>query len=207
MDSDLNNNKSEFSDDDSTDWDTDEAALEDYPDFPEFDAKINEALKTFRNKVFIKLNWSSPKDAYWALNKLSCDRLSDIYIQLRSSDFINHDLTEPFSDCEDKERSVEILKDLQYNLVLRDWISINSSMEFRCFVHRNILVGISQRDCRSFFQVLIDNRHEILDRIKSFYSEHIHGKFADSSYIFDVCSGKVRNSFLKSVFGLAFISM
>ena len=194
MDSDLNNNKSDFSDDDSTDWDTEEPA-EDYPDFPEFDEKINEALNKFRNKVFIKLNWSSPKDAYWALNKLSCDRLSDVYIQLRSSDFINHDLTEPFSDCEDKETAQA--KEFQYMLILRDWININSSMEFRCFVHHNILVGVSQRDCRSFYQVLLDNKQDILDRIKSFYSSHIHKQFPDSSFIFDVCSGKVNAHFLE----------
>lgn len=194
LDADLNNNKSEFSDDDSTDWtdDTIEESIE-YPDFPEFDQKIQNALADFGNKVFIKLNWSSPKDAYWALNKLSCDRLSDIYIQLRSSDFINHDLTQVFDNCADKT-SIEnqsIIKNFQYSLVLRDWLNINSSMEFRCFVHENVLVGVSQRDCRSFYQTLVDNRADILERVSKFYVANIHGKFFDSSYVFDVCSGKV----------------
>lgn len=154
--------------------------------------KIQNALADFGNKVFIKLNWSSPKDAYWALNKLSCDRLSDIYIQLRSSDFINHDLTQVFDNCADKT-SIEnqsIIKNFQYSLVLRDWLNINSSMEFRCFVHENVLVGVSQRDCRSFYQTLVDNRADILERVSKFYVANIHGKFFDSSYVFDVCSGK-----------------
>ena len=147
LDADMKNNKSEFSDDDSTDWtEEDETnaynAPTVYQDFPEFDKKIQAALVEFR-KVFIKLNWSSPKDAYWALNKLSCDRLSDVYIQLRSSDFINHDLTQPFKDCEDfkSPENEEIIKNFEYKLVIRDWININSSMEFRCFVHENKLVG------------------------------------------------------------------
>ncbi len=145
----MNNNKSEFSDDDSTDWSTqDDENIDDddeklvYQDFPDFDKQINSALSQF-GKVFIKLNWSSPKDAYWALNKLSCDRLSDVYIQLRSSDFVNHDLTQPFADCEDcdKPENQELIKNFKYVLVIRDWININSSMEFRCFVHKNKLVG------------------------------------------------------------------
>ena len=144
MDSDLKNNQ--FSDDetDSTDWTETDGDYEktEYPDFPEFDKQINSALEKFRNKVMIKLNWSSPKDAYWALNKLSCDRLSDVYIQLRSSDFINHDLTGAFDDCEDIETNKDLIENFQYNLIIRDWISFNSSMEFRCFVHNNILVGM-----------------------------------------------------------------
>ncbi len=139
----MNNNKSDFSDDDETDWSTTENnEIPVYPDFPEFDKQINKALSKF-GKVFIKLNWSSPKDAYWVLNKLSCDRLSDVYIQLRSSDFVNHDLTEPLNDCEDYDtiENKELIKCIKYVLVVREWISINSSMEFRCFVHNNKLIG------------------------------------------------------------------
>jgi hypothetical protein len=51
--------------------------------------------------------------------------------------------------------------------------------------------GISQRDCRSFYQVLIENRKELLERIKNFYLLNIHKKFYDQSYVFDVCLGKV----------------
>ena len=124
-------------DDDSTDWGEDEETI--YPDFPDFDKRILEALDNFGNKVFIKLNWSSPKDAFWALNKLACERLSDIYILLKSSDFVNHDLNHSFEHCED-QNSTQI-KNFQYNLIVRDWININSSMEFRCFVHKNLLMG------------------------------------------------------------------
>jgi hypothetical protein len=152
----------EFSDDDDDDWsqenkfskkehnvkdedDDDESEEETvYPDFKEFDKKILDALELFDNKAFIKLNWSSPKDAYWSLNKLKCERLSDVYILLKSSDFISHDLNEPFIDCEDYDANVDpsiYWKKINYNLIIRDWISFNSNMEFRCFVHENVLMG------------------------------------------------------------------
>lgn len=102
---------------------------------------IKNALERFSNKVFIKLNWSSPKDAYWVLSKLSCDRLSDVYIQLKSSDFVSHDLNQAFESCTDLNEMSQSLKEFKYNLVIREWISINPAMEFRCFVNKNKLVG------------------------------------------------------------------
>lgn len=98
-------------------------------------------MQKLGNKVFIKLNWSSPKDAYWCLNKLSCERLSDIYILLRSSDFINHDLNESFNNCTDKEEMRNEIVNFKYKLILREWFKINPVMEFRCFVHNNKLIG------------------------------------------------------------------
>jgi hypothetical protein len=174
---------------DSTDWDEDDPENE-LPDFPEFDKQISAALNKFNNKVFIKLNWSSAKDAYWCLNKLSCSRLSDVYIQLKSSDFISHDLNEPFNDCTDC-CSNESNLNVKYNLIVREWININPCMEFRCFVRLNQLIAISQRDCRTFFQVLLNSKSEIQKRIESFYLGNIHEKFFDQSFVFDVCLGKV----------------
>jgi hypothetical protein len=117
------------------------------PNFPELDARIRKALNTFSNKVFIKLNWSSPKDAYWSLNRLFCQRLSDVYMLLKSSDFINHDLNEAFNDCEDRETSQKLISDFKYHLIIREWLSINPSMEFRCFVSNNKLIGKKIQKC------------------------------------------------------------
>ena len=142
------NSDNEDSDDDEFWKDADQESpsdMNEYPDFSSFDLAIRNAMTSLGQKVFIKLNWSSPKDAKWALNKLSCDKLSDVYILLRSSDFINHDLNMPFEQCEDlsDETSAKILtENLKYFLVLREWISLNPSMEFRCFVANNQLIGI-----------------------------------------------------------------
>lgn len=174
---------------DSVDWSEDHEPVE-YPDFPEFDAQIRKALEKFNKKVFIKLNWSSPKDAFWSLNKLSCSRLSDVYMLLRSSDFINHDLNEPFSDCSDADESSD--SNFTYYLVVREWININPSVEFRCFVHMNQLIAISPRDCRTFYKMLLDSKSELQSRIEGFYVNNIYKKFPDESFAFDVCLGKVK---------------
>jgi len=184
--------KDELSDaEEEDDWSDDDGNQIEYPDFEQFDEKILEALHRLGNKVFIKLNWSSPKDAVWSLNKLWCDRLSDVYILLRSSDFISHDLNEPFDKCDDQGES-QSKAEIKYHLVLREWIAINPNMEFRCFVHKNKLIGISQRDCRTFYKTLLDSKEELSERIQTFYLNNIHTKFFDDSFVFDVCLGKVR---------------
>lgn len=178
--------------DDSDDsWDEEKNEEINYPDFADFDEILVEKLKLFSKKVFIKLNWSSPKDAFWVINKLSCSSLSDIYMLLKSSDFISHDLNEVFSECEDKEESKQKIDSFEYKLIMREWVNINPNMEFRCFVKKNQLIGISQRDCRSFYQILLDNKDEILNRIVNFFVEKIKDKFFDESFVFDVCLGKV----------------
>ncbi len=144
LDQNLKINQS--SDDDNDSWDdtTDKSSDQDktnYPEFNELDDKIINAMKKFNNKVFIKLNWSSPKDAFWSLSKLSCECLSDVYILLKSSDFITHDLVEPFNCCEDFDKNSESVKNFKYVLVIREWFNINPSMEFRCFVKNNMLIG------------------------------------------------------------------
>jgi hypothetical protein len=161
-------------------------------DFPQLDLQIKESIKNLGGKVFIKLNWSSPKDAFWVSNTLACHRLSDVYLLLKSSDFIIHDLTQCFSTSTSSSSDDDkIIKDnFKYNLVVREWIKINPSLEFRCFVKKNELIGISQRDCRSFYRILIEMKHEIYDRIEKFYLNNIKDKFFDDSFVFDVCLGK-----------------
>ena len=78
----------------------------------------NVFVREFGGQMFIKLNWSSPKDATWIMfnNSLRCSSLSQLYLLLKSSDFIVHDLTRPFKFCDDEEISKP---SVQYSLVLR----------------------------------------------------------------------------------------
>lgn len=89
--------------------------------------------------MFPKLNWSSPKDAQWIAfgNTLKCTSPSDIYLLLKSSDFIVHDLKYAYLDC-----NISIQR--PFVLVLRKWIGddIHPSLEFRCFVKDNNLTRI-----------------------------------------------------------------
>ena len=55
-----------------------------------------------------------------------------MYLLLKSSDFIRHDLVMPFEGCIDPEGSKEeLLKTVQYCLVLRRYTDINPGHEFR----------------------------------------------------------------------------
>ena len=71
--------------------------------FPEFSQKVQKVIHDFGGEVFLKLNWSSPKDATWVAfnNSMKCTSLSQLYLLLKSSDFIAHDLSKPFTNCED----------------------------------------------------------------------------------------------------------
>ncbi len=129
-----------------SDDETDFSDADDTPvqyDFPQFDETVKKTLDKFDNKVFIKLNWSSPKDAYWSMNRLSCECLRDVYMLLCSSDFMSHDLNRPFDKCDENsaQEIAEATKKQNYVLVVRQWRSINTSTEFRCFVRNDKLVG------------------------------------------------------------------
>ncbi|CAO3702550.1 unnamed protein product [Rhizopus stolonifer] len=61
-----------------------------------------EAIVHFEGAVFPKLNWSSPRDAAWiaTTQTLKCTSPFDVFLLLKSSDFINHDLNHVYEDCE-----------------------------------------------------------------------------------------------------------
>uniref|UniRef100_A0A8C0BXH4 Translation initiation factor eIF2 assembly protein n=1 Tax=Buteo japonicus TaxID=224669 RepID=A0A8C0BXH4_9AVES len=111
------------------------------PEFPEFAAKVQEAITSLGGSVFPKLNWSAPRDAYWiAMNSsLKCKALSDIFLLFKSSDFITRDLTQPFIHCTDDSPDPS----LDYELVLRKWCELIPGAEFRCFVKENKLIDFN----------------------------------------------------------------
>ena len=51
------------------------------PSFPEFNSQIEEALATLGGAVFVKLNWSAPRDAAWmgVGHSLKCESLTQIW--------------------------------------------------------------------------------------------------------------------------------
>lgn len=137
-------------DDDNDDDEGDEASsvvegCHEYLSFPDLTVKIEEAIDRLGGAVLPKLNWSAPKDGTW-INEgtMKCQTAGDVYILMKSSDFICHDLTHAFSNCvsddDDKDPAYHNdgvhskLNDLQYYLVLRKWCNLHVSMEFRCFV-------------------------------------------------------------------------
>ncbi|KAK3881842.1 hypothetical protein Pcinc_013746 [Petrolisthes cinctipes] len=155
------------------------------PKLEEFNTKLRDAIKRLGGSVFPKLNWSSPKDASWIAfnNSLRCCTPGDVYLLLKSSSFITHDLTAPFKDCDNQS---ETNTDHEYCLVLRRWMEINPAFEFRCFVRNRDLIGISQRDISQSYSCIGADQANIRSDIVSFWRENIENRFPLLNYVIDV---------------------
>ncbi|XP_075868254.1 translation initiation factor eIF2 assembly protein isoform X3 [Nelusetta ayraudi] len=155
------------------------------PEFPEFTSKVLEAINALGGSVFPKLNWSAPRDANWiALNSsLQCQSLSDIFLLFKSSDFITHDLTQPFLVCSDQDSPDPVIN---YELVLRKWSELIPGGEFRCFVKENKLIAISQRDYTQYYQHILKQEEQLCQAVQDFFSQHVQYKFPDEDFVFDV---------------------
>ncbi len=159
--------------------------------------EIHEAIRTTISElggiVLPKLNWSAPKDATWisATNSMECRTPDDVYLLLKSSNFITHDLEYAFNDCVDDElcttgaTPLRTLADIPYCLVLRKHFQLNPSVEFRCFVRQRRLIAICQRDL-NHFDFLFKIKDRLRDRIQTFFDEKLRETFPDENYAFDV---------------------
>ncbi|OAA71358.1 cell cycle control protein Cdc123 [Cordyceps fumosorosea ARSEF 2679] len=170
---------------DSQDSDEDEALqLPPNQRFPETHTKIKETIEELGGAVAPKLNWSSPKDAKWISahqNSLKCTSPNDIYLLLKSSSFISHDLAHAFDGC----TAPEPTRPFSPVLVLRPYFTPHVALEFRCFIKHRQLIGISQRDLNyyDFLEVL---RPNLWRKITKFYNETLQHTFPDASFTFDV---------------------
>lgn len=81
------------------------------------------------------------QDAAWVLpmsSPLRCTSPADVYLLLKSSDFISHDLDPEmiFQYCEERPQAYKL------ELVLRKWYPVDRVREFRCFVRQEMFLGI-----------------------------------------------------------------
>lgn len=178
------------SDDDEVDWSVASTQETEAPSFPQLEDRIKRCIDELGGSVFPKLNWSAPKDAKWitASHTLQCGSIGEVLLLLKSSDFITHDLTQPFKDCEDWEddKDSENNPVVQYDLVLKKWVDINPGTEFRCFVKDDLLIGICQRDYTNYYDYIVNKKTQICQDIVSFFKENIYKKFPSNNYVFDV---------------------
>ncbi|KAI9303859.1 D123-domain-containing protein [Cunninghamella echinulata] len=156
---------------------------ENMPQFPDIEQAIRQATEDY-GAVFPKLNWSSPRDAAWisATQSLKCTSPFDVYLLLKSSDFINHDLNHAFEQCEQQEQQLE---DKTYHLILRKWHDLQPSLEFRCFVKNRELIGITQRDM-VYYDFLPTISEELETKIYEFFEDYIRDGFGGDKYVFDI---------------------
>lgn len=183
--------------------------------FPQLDAEIRSVLSRYDGAVFPKLNWSSPQDAAWMIpgQNLKCQNPADVYLLLKSSDFISHDLDHAFDDCDDDDsaslspnlnESVAALNiddstpvpsalsnqqppPFSFELVLKKWFDMPKSQEWRCFVRDRQLIGISQRDT-TFYDFLQGEpaKQQIREQIYNFWDETVRTEFPSTDYTLDV---------------------
>ncbi|KAB8237735.1 cell proliferation protein CDC123 [Aspergillus alliaceus] len=153
----------------------------------EIHTQIKKTIDDLGGIVTPKLNWSAPKDATWiaATNDLQCRTPNDIYLLLKSSDFVSHDLELPFDDCVPDTSDSTTTPDVPYHLILRKYVNFNPSLEFRCFVRNRVLLCICQRDL-NHFDFLFSLRDALRSRIQAFFDEKLKDTFPDPSFVFDV---------------------
>ena len=144
---------------------------------PSLDAAIRAVVDKYDGgPVFPKLNWSAPLDAGFMLpgNNLQCLHPEDVYLLLKSSEFVGRDLEQishvhatSFSaetdigsgttgSCDGQldiaahagahTSDAKASYRIRPQLVLKKWFQFARSYEFRCFVRAHHLIAISQRD-------------------------------------------------------------
>ena len=114
-----------------------------------------------------------------------------MYMLLKSSDFVTHDLEQVFDGCEEAPSGDGSDLDtnhqsLPYHLVLRKAIpNLIPSLEFRCFVRGRTLFAICQRDL-NHYDFLPSLRPVLKSLIQDFFDRNLRDTFPDENFVFDV---------------------
>jgi hypothetical protein len=167
--------------------------------FPELHQKIKDTIQELGGEVAPKLNWSSPRDAAWISphqNTVKCTSPNDIYLLLKSSNFITHDLEHAFDGTVNTTSSTSSSTNgtagsktpslgFQPVLVLRSFFTPHQALEFRCFVKQRSLVAIAQRDL-NHYNFLLRMRPAIVARVKDLFDSRLRFTFPDGNFTFDV---------------------
>jgi hypothetical protein len=114
---------------------------------------------------------------------MECRTPNEIYLLFKSSDFITHDLGHAFDDTADQTTTPD--PEIPYHLVLRKWITLNPSVEFRCFVRDRRLIALCQRDL-NHFDFLFTMQDKLRDRVQDFFDTKLRDTFPDPNFTFDV---------------------
>ncbi|RLN95871.1 hypothetical protein BBJ28_00020694 [Nothophytophthora sp. Chile5] len=170
--------------------------------------QVEQVLVDFGGKLFPKTNWSCPRDAAWMLGTLKCTTFEDVFLLLQASDFVVHDLTQPYAGCisigHTGEERIGGSGPQESYLVLKKWCNFLDSMLFRCFVMNHRLVGVSQRNCDEFYEFLPDQQDDLCELLYGFYRKHFRKPeggfvFPDADYSFDVYVDKRRRVYLVDI--------
>ena len=123
---------------------------------------------------------------------MKCTSANDVYILLKSSSFISHDLDHAFDDTVPAAPAPSTTTntnnttnpDFKPVLVLRTFFNPLPSLEFRCFVKSRTLIAISQRDL-NYYAFLDALRPQIAQRAQELFRK-MRFTFPDGNFVFDV---------------------
>jgi hypothetical protein len=169
---------------------------------------LEEMIEELGGRVVPKMQWSCPKDAAWILpnNTIQCSTPDEVFMLLKSSDRIVHDIEtlnsiiesnesprSPLADEIEPDRESDSSQDnagipeRSHVIALRKWYDLKPGCDFRCFVKENMLVAVCQRDVSMKYMHLLgsSNKESILNRIQGLYDQAIHKRFSLENFIFD----------------------
>ncbi|KAI0123837.1 cell division cycle protein [Xylariales sp. AK1849] len=175
-------------DSDSDSDDETPAALPPNKRFPELHQLIQDKIAAVGGEAAPKLNWTSPKDATWISvhqNTVKCTTPNDVYLLLKSSNFITYDLEHAFDDCTPIPGNSASTPSFKPILVLRSFFNPHTALEFRCFVKHRNLIGICQRDMK-YYEFLEELGPAIIAKISQLFNNKLRYTFPDGNFTFDV---------------------
>ncbi|KAK1817030.1 hypothetical protein LTR12_008519 [Friedmanniomyces endolithicus] len=181
--------------DDDDDSDDEEPEIDIAEGWRDLHNTIKATIAGLGGVVLPKLNWSAPKDATWinAGNSMECRTAGDVYLLLKSSDFVTHDLEHAFDDTVitpgpaarvagrvERKEEEEDEEEIPYCLVLRKAFQLNPSLEFRCFVRNRRLLCLCQRDM-NYYPFLAGLEGRIMGVIQEFFEKRVRDTFEDGT--------------------------
>ena len=126
---------------------------------------------------------------------MECGSADDVYLLLKSSDFVSHDLEQWDVGCissasTNKEEGGEGGKggeEVPYHLILRKPLpNFSPANEFRCFVRSSRLLCLCQRDL-NYYDFLAPLRPRIIHLITTFFEKELKHTFqGGEDFVFDV---------------------
>jgi len=160
-------------------WDEDEEDANDFC-FDSLESRIETMIEQLDGELFPKLNWTSPRDAEWAIGgSLACGSPGEIFLVLKASSFCQYDIQLA------TETSCPVI------LVLRKFVEVNRALEFRCFVRNGKLAFACQRDPSKYYEYLNEPamKEKLLNLLRDFVAKIIVPRFdtgGGSGFIADV---------------------
>lgn len=156
--------------DGDSDSDSDAPPAEEVPRFEALQADIAAAIAALGGVAFPKFHWSAPQDAAWlAGGSLQCRTPGDVFLLLKASDFVQHDIAHAYDHCSDSSAEEEgaAAPPGGFTLVLRKWCALRPAQLFRAFLGgpRRDLLALSQRQCVDHYPWLAGAKQQYVDAI------------------------------------------